>query len=81
MYQGRSVHLGNWHSKSVSVYYLSHELVDEGIHKVRLPLLSVNNGHGVKGHSVVVLECQQLCDLSQMSPRLLGQRFVGLEEL
>ena len=69
------------HSKSVSTYYLSHELIDKGIHKVWLSLLSVNDGHGVKGHCVVVLKCQQLCYLPQMSSRLLGQRFVGLEEL
>ena len=69
------------HSKSVSTYYLSHELIDKGIHKVWLSLLSVNDGHGVKGHCVVVLKRQQLCYLPQMSSRLLGQRFVGLEEL
>ena len=62
-------------------HYLCHEFIDESVHEVWLPLLSVNDGHGVKGHRVVVLERQQLCYLSQVSPCLLGERFVGFEQL
>jgi hypothetical protein len=61
--------------------YLGDEFVDEGIHEIGLPLLPVDDSHGVKGHRVVVLERQQLCYLPEMTPRLLGEGFVGLEQL
>lgn len=61
--------------------YLRHELVNEGIHEIGLPLLPMDDSHKVKGHSVVVLESQQLCDLPQVSPCLLGEGLVRLQKL
>ena len=61
--------------------YLCHELIDEGIHEIWLPLLPMDDSHGVKGHSVVVLESQQLCDLPQVSPCLLREGLVRFQEL